>query len=185
MRREYFLSSGKWQVSFSIFFKDKIIGFLKLILISMLVTIGIRAFVIEAYTVRGKSMLPTLHDGDKILVFKVPNRITINDVVVFFPPGKNDIRYIKRIIACPGDELKIYRGQVIVNGFPIPQDYVAWKNWDNSINIKVKIPDGYFFVLGDNRIHSHDSRYFGLVPADNIIGVAITIFWPIDDLKFF
>ena len=185
MRREYSLNNSRVQISFSFFFKQRLISFIRLVLISVVITVGIRFFVIEAYTVRGKSMMPTLYDGDKILVFKLPSEIRVNDIIVFFPPGLHGVRYVKRVVGCPGDELRIYKGQVIVNGFPIPQDYVSWENWDSSINLKIKIPPGYYFVLGDNRIHSQDSRYFGLVPAKNIIGVAILVFWPPKDFRIF
>jgi len=146
----------------------------------------IMTFVARAFTVDGPSMLPTLEDGQRLLVdrltyrFQDPQR---GDVVVFRYPANPRQHFIKRIIAIPGDEVLISRGTVYVNGVALEEPYIAGPMF-GSFGPVVVPPDSYF-VLGDNRNNSEDSRdrRVGFVPRDHIIGRAIWRYWPLQDMS--
>lgn len=108
------------------------------------------------------------------------------DVVVFTPPAPGEDKpYIKRVIGVPGDEVEVRDGQVFVNGTALDEEYIGDREsncpgtWEYC-NTTVTIPEGTVYVMGDNRTNSEDSRYFGPVPEDNIIGKAWIVYWPVD-----
>lgn len=146
----------------------------------------IMTFVARAFTVDGPSMLPTLQDGQRLLVdrltyrFQEPQR---GDVVVFRYPANARQHFIKRIIAVPGDQVLISRGTVYVNGVALEEPYIAGPMF-GSFGPVIVPPDSYF-VLGDNRNNSEDSRdrRVGFVPRANIVGRAIWRYWPLTEMS--
>jgi len=156
------------------------------------------------YVVDGNSMDPTLRNDQRVFVNKfvyfdpiVLNRnlnlnfdSTLNpkkgDVVVFDPPFPYDAsgkQFVKRIIAVPGDTIENSSGIILVNGKPFGNDFGATS--EISEVPKTLVPEGYYYVLGDNRNSSNDSRSFGFVPRTSIIGRVWVIYWPFSNFKIF
>ncbi len=140
---------------------------------------------VQNFNVDGRSMEPTLHDQELILVdkwtylFHAPTR---GDVIVFVAPPAPSQDYVKRIVGVPGDVITISNGAPMVNGVTLKEYYVQPANMgatpgDTAIN-KMIVPPDDFFVLGDNRMGSSDSRTWGLLPRKNIIGRAALVYWP-------
>ncbi len=168
---------------------------------------GVRTLVLN-FRVDGSSMLPSLVNGEMLLVnrnsyeswdlytlvdwlpgvehaeakdftlFDGPNR---GDVIVFNPPVSSDKPYIKRVIGLPGDTVEIKDGGVWVNGIEFDETYLQGDTTDCQPQAcdPVVVPEGSVFVLGDNRDHSSDSRYFGPVEISDIVGKAWITYWPI------
>ncbi len=128
--------------------------------------------------VDGFSMLPTLHDGEFVLVNKLAYQTgtpTRGDIIVFRSVNTPDLDLIKRVIGLPGDKILIRGGKVIVNGQALDEPYIAAApNYGGDW----QVPDGYLFVLGDNRNDSSDSHAWGYLPLQNVIGKALLIYWP-------
>ncbi len=155
------------------------------IVLTILMFLVIR-FAVQNFNIEGTSMEPSLHNTELILVdkwsylFHAPER---GDVIVFVAPPDHTQDYIKRIIAVPGDVLTIHDTTVIVDGVTLREPYVAPQNQGNPYAFKVinnlVIPPNDYFVLGDNRGGSSDSRNWGFVPRANIIGKAALVYWPL------
>ena len=153
------------------------------LLVSLVVSLFIILFLYQPVRVEGTSMLPRLEDQDRLFINKFAYRfegIQRGDVVVFYYPHDHSKSYIKRVIALPGDLLAVDRGAVSVNGKVLQEPYVpeAYED-DRSLPARV-IPDGDYFVMGDHRLISSDSRDFGPVPRDLIYGRAAVVYWPLD-----
>jgi signal peptidase I len=130
--------------------------------------------------VDGFSMEPTLRNGEFVIVNKLAYKLgspSVGDVIVFRYPRDPSQEYIKRVVGLPGDQVKIVGGQVIVNGKPLDEPYIASPPRYNS---EWEVPQGGLFVLGDNRNNSSDSHNWGPVPLENIIGKALFVYWPPD-----
>lgn len=155
-----------------------------LIILVLFVFFGIRA-VVQSFVVEGPSMEPGLHGGQFILVNKAaywfgsPQR---GDIVVFKAPPAPSRIFIKRVIALPGDTVRIEDGQIYIDGELLPEPSSILE--DSSDYGPVAIPPDYYFVLGDNRNHSDDSRDWGLLPRGNIIGKAWLSIWPLSEWGF-
>jgi signal peptidase I len=124
------------------------------------------------------SMRETLFPGDFVLVNKMAYRfgeLGRGDIVVFDPPVPSTEPYIKRVIGLPGDVITMRNGQVFINNELLSESYIAS---DTRTNGEWHVPDDSFFVMGDNRNNSSDSRAWGTVPLENIIGEAVFIYWP-------
>ena len=128
--------------------------------------------------VDGFSMLPTLKDGEFVLVNKLAYRVGTparGDIIVFRSTTVADLDLVKRVIGLPGDKVEVRNGKVILNGQTLNEAYInAAPNYSGTW----KVPDGYLFVLGDNRNDSSDSHQWGYLPQQNIIGKALLIYWP-------
>ncbi|GHO44949.1 signal peptidase I [Ktedonospora formicarum] len=143
-------------------------------------------FAIQKFDVVGKSMESRLHNQESLIVdkasyhFRAPAR---GDVVVFVAPPQPTADYIKRVIAVPGDVISVDNGVPTVDGVRLSEPYVDARNAGASPTDKpihnLLIPPGYYFVMGDNRVDSYDSRSWGLVPRDSIIGRAMLVYWPL------
>jgi signal peptidase I len=145
-------------------------------------------FIVQPVKVEGTSMLPRLHDGERIFVNKLiyydeygwAPKLDRGDIVVFWFPDDPSKSYIKRVIGLPGDTVEVHEGIVRVNGRDIEEDYL-----DPSLNLAhrsqppIYIKPNYYFVMGDNRDNSSDSRIWGLVPKKYIYGKALFRYWPI------
>lgn len=151
--------------------------------VSLLVSLFIILFLYQPVRVEGTSMLPRLEDQDRLFINKFAYRfeaIHRGDVVVFYYPHDHTKSYIKRVIALPGDSLSVDHGTVTVNGTALIEPYVPEKYQDDRSLPPRIIPRGEFFVMGDHRSISSDSRDFGPVPRDLIYGKAAVVYWPLD-----
>jgi signal peptidase I len=155
------------------------------LLISAFASVLIITFLYQPVRVEGTSMLPRLEDSDRLFINKFVYHFTAierGDVVVFRPPSDPERSYIKRVIALPGDRLRIDHGRVIVNGKLIREPYVPLEYRDNRSMAEITIPSDSFFMMGDHRNISYDSRSFGAVPRSLIYGKAVFVYWPRRDL---
>jgi signal peptidase I len=144
-------------------------------------------FVAQAFRVQGTSMLPLLHDGERIVVNKFVYRfqhIERGDIVVFWYPRDPQVSFIKRVVGLPGDAVEIRRGSLYVNGGRVQEGYVARAFRDDESMPVHEVPRGYYFVLGDHRTSSNDSRSWGDVPERYIYGKAMFRFWPVSKIGF-
>ncbi|MNW25904.1 Signal peptidase IB [compost metagenome] len=163
--------------------------------IAIVITLLIGIFGIQPYTVEGHSMDPTLHDQQKVLVSKIPNSFpgtiergdiviidsrvhearTIRDDIMEQPIMRwlsdepTDSIYVKRVIAKAGDELELNQGQVYLNGTLMDEPYIK-EEMMNQGDQTWDVPEGYVFVMGDNRNNSNDSRVLGFIPLSHVIG---------------
>jgi signal peptidase I len=142
----------------------------------------VRAFVAEPMKIPSDSMAPTLRPGDQVLVDKLAYRGAAlparGDLAVFHDPRTGEI-VLKRVVAVAGDTVGLEDGALVVNGRRPFEPYADQKSIDSVYFGPVKVGAGRFFVLGDNRANSADSRSFGSVPADRLIGRVLTRLWPI------
>jgi signal peptidase I len=153
------------------------------ILVSVAISLFIILFLYQPVRVEGTSMLPRLEDQDRLFINKFAYRfesIHRGDVVVFLYPGDHAKSYIKRVIALPGDTLRIDHGDVYVNDRPIREPYVPNRFRDERSEPERIVPAGDFWVMGDHRNISSDSRDFGPVPRALIYGKAAFVYWPMD-----
>lgn len=154
------------------------------IVISAVVSVLIIMFLYQPVRVEGTSMLPRLEDHDRLFINKFVYRISSihrGDVVVFHYPRDPEKSYIKRVIALPGDRLAIEDGRVWVNGKLVKEDYVPEEYRDTRSLAETVIPQETYFVMGDHRSISSDSREFGPVDRDLIYGKAVFVYWPTRD----
>jgi signal peptidase I len=178
------------------------------IVLSIVLALGIRTFVAEARWIPSGSMEPTLHgspnqwEADKIIVDKLSYKFSNpqrGDIVVFSPTKELQQEqyqdaFIKRIIALPGEKVALRNGKVYINNQPLPENQYLSPSQQTVVNVctsglqppflskPVTIPADSYLVLGDNRNSSYDSRCWGVVPRENIIGRAVIRFWPLDNV---
>lgn len=154
---------------------------LREMVISLAISVFIIVFLYQPVKVEGTSMMPGLADQERIFINKYAYRlgaIERGDVVVFRYPGDPSKNYIKRIVGVPGDRIEVLRGAVVVNGSRLQEPYVPVKFRDERSMDEVIVPAGSYFVLGDHRNLSSDSRDFGVVGRDAIFGKAVFAYWP-------
>lgn len=167
------------------------LGALREILEMAILTIAIFLAVrvaLQNFRVEGESMMPNLHNGEYILVNKVdylihpPQR---GDVIVFkaIPAGQPDRDFIKRVIALPGETVAVHSGRVYVNSRPLKEPYIF--QTPNYTFPQQRVPQGSYFVLGDNRRNSEDSHMWKWLPSNDIIGKAWVSYWPPHDMHLF
>ena len=178
--------------------KNELLEWIKALLIAFVIAVLIRYILFTPIVVDGDSMMPTLKDGDRMIVNKIgytigkPDRF---DIVVFHAPEGKD--YIKRVIGLPGDTIEYKDDQLYINGKAYEEPYLdeyksqitegtltqdfTLQEIDPTLDV---IPEGYVFVMGDNRRYSKDSRHIGIVSQDELIGNTSIIFWPVSDIKF-
>ncbi len=167
----------------------------KSVILAIIIVTLLRQFVFTPTTVRGESMLPSLEDGNRVILSKMT---TINrfDEVVFHATDSPD-SYVKRVIGLPGDTVEMKNDVLYINGKAIEEPYLEEFKKDlnkserltedftlKNLTGKQKVPKGHMFVLGDNRLYSKDSRIFGFVPMNRIIGEVKLRIWPIKDIGF-
>lgn len=154
------------------------------VLISVAVSVLIIMFLYQPVRVEGTSMLPRLEDRDRLFINKFVyhfEAIHRGDVVVFHYPRDPEKSYIKRVIAVPGDRLRIDHGRVYLNGKLLREPYVPDQYRDTRSMPDMVIPEDDFFMMGDHRSISSDSREFGPVDRDLIYGKAVFVYWPTRD----
>lgn len=162
---------------------------LLMIVLAFVVAMGIRTFVIETYEIPSGSMIPTIQIGERVLVNKFIYRFTspkAGDIVVFADPTHSTPNLIKRVIAVGGQTVDVDNGHVIVDGKVLNEPYTQGAdNQPGDVQLPVKIPKGYIWVMGDNRTNSYDSRWFGAQPVSAVRGKAIMRIWPFTRLAIF
>jgi signal peptidase I len=152
---------------------------------SVVVAFFIILFVYQPVKVEGSSMEPGLEDQERIFINKLVYRlenIDRGDIVVFRYPRDPRKSFIKRVIGLPGDHLRISYGRVFVNGKRVEESYVPAEFLDSRSYGEIEVPADTYFVLGDHRSMSNDSRDFGPVSRDNIYGKAVFGYWPVEKL---
>ena len=155
------------------------------LIISLAISAFIIIFLYQPVKVEGTSMMPSLEDQERIFVNKFVYRlepIERGDIVVFRYPRDPSKSYIKRVIGMAGDRIRIDGGQVYVNDEPLDEDYVPPAYTDARSYPEITVPEGSYFVLGDHRSMSNDSRDFGPVNQSFIYGKAVFGYWPVGKL---
>ena len=175
----------------------RFVDWLKAALIAFIIVAIVRHYLFANYIVNGESMMPTIEEGNRLIVnkieseFRSPDRF---DLIVFHANAEED--YIKRVIGLPGDKIEYENDQLYVNDQPINEPYLDdYKN--NLIEGQLTedftlldktghstVPEGYYVVLGDNRRHSFDSRHSGFISEKEIVGIVNIRYWPLDRLPF-
>ena len=149
--------------------------------VALALALVIIVFLYQPVKVEGTSMAPLLSDQERIFINKFVYRfepIHRGDVVVFWYPLDRSKSFIKRVIGLPGDTLEIRAGELYVNGKQVPEPYVPPSYFDDSSYGPIQIPQDEYFVMGDHRDSSNDSRIFGPVPRGYIYGKAVFAYWP-------
>ncbi|UTI63085.1 signal peptidase I [Paraconexibacter antarcticus] len=178
-----------------------------IVAVALGLALGIQAFLVKPYRIPSESMVPTLTVGQRVLVNRIGNRFSdpeIGEIVVFHPPvgastqtcgakirvagqacdqetpKKDSVNFIKRVVAGPGDTIAIVDGHVIRNGKRAKEPFINPCTGTDECNFPkpIKIPAGHYFMMGDNRGQSDDSRFWGPVPRGWIIGGAFATYWP-------
>jgi len=159
-------------------YRRALMDVLETILLSLVLFLGINA-VSSRIRVESISMQPTLYAGNFVLVNKVAYKLgapSRGDIIIFhYPPDPTQVPYIKRVIGLPGDRIRIADGKVYINDQLFTEPYLTVTTQRGGTWI---VPEDSFFVMGDNRNNSSDSRSWGWVPIQNVIGKAEVIYWP-------
>jgi signal peptidase I len=162
------------------------------LVVAIVVAVGIRTYVVQTFFIPSASMEPTLMIGDRILVDKISyhlHPIHRGDIVVFATPpgedaGPNVKDLVKRIIGLPGETISSAGGQVVINGKPLKEPWLVPGTVTTGITTQ-KIPAGEYFVMGDNRSDSQDSRFFGPIHRSLIVGRVVVKIWPLTSFHFY
>ena len=174
----------------------RIVDVLKIVLVVFIIVFLVRQYFFANYIVNGESMMPTIEEGNRLLVnkfeleFRSPDRF---DLIVFHANENED--YIKRVIGLPGDTIEYVNDQLYVNGEAVDDPYLdeykkalveGQLTEDFTLFEKTghqTVPKDHYFVLGDNRRHSYDSRHIGFVSQDEIVGIVNMRYWPLDRIQ--
>ncbi|MCI0621994.1 MAG: signal peptidase I [Acidobacteria bacterium] len=162
-------------------------GWLKDILLAVVIAFLMVVFLYQPVKVEGTSMQPELLDQERIFVNKFVyhfEEIHRGDIVVFWYPKDPSKSFIKRVLGVPGDVVSIREGQVYINGQLVEERYVPRGYQDADSYPSVRVRDGHYYVLGDHRNASNDSRSWGLVPRKYIYGKAVFRYWPVEKAGF-
>jgi signal peptidase I len=168
--------------------KEELVAWVKTLLSAAVYAVLIVTFGFQVARVEGQSMAPTLEDQDRLIVNKLVYRIgepRRGDIVMLYYPLNPDKSFVKRVIAEESDTVRIVDGLVYVNDIPLKDDYVSSEyrshdDWGPQV-----IPEGYYFVMGDHRNNSSDSRHWGMVPKRYIIGKVQLRWWPVPTARVF
>ena len=167
---------------------DELWAWLKTLMSAAVYATLIVTFGFQVARVEGQSMAPTLEDQDRLIVNKLHYRLdapVVGDIVMLYYPRDPDKSFVKRVIGEPGDTIRVENGRVFRNDVPMKDDYIADEyrshdDWGPEV-----IPEGYYFVMGDHRNNSSDSRAWGFVPKKYIIGKVQLRWWPIKQARMF
>ncbi len=177
-----------------------------IVAVALGLALGIQAFLVKPYRIPSESMVPTLEINQRVLVNRLGNNFSdpeIGEVMVFHPPrgattaecgvqvseneicprptgSRADVNFIKRVVAGPGDKLQIRNGRAVVNGKQLDEPYIRPCGGGSGCDYpgEITIPKGHWFMMGDNRGASDDSRFWGPVPREWFIGGAFATYWP-------
>lgn len=153
------------------------------LMLSVLIAVLVILFLYRPVKVEGTSMMPSLYDQERLFINQFSYKFGLGDIkrgdtVVFWFPEDTAKSYIKRVIGLPGDTVAVEDGYVIVNGKKLVENYVPLDYRDDREYPPHTVPTNEYFVLGDHRIASNDSRAWGFVPKNYIYGKAVFVFWP-------
>jgi signal peptidase I len=153
------------------------------LMLSVLIALLVILLLYRPVKVEGTSMMPSLYDQERLFINQFSYKFGLGDIkrgdtVVFLFPDDQTKSYIKRVIGLPGDTVEVEDGQVIVNGKKLVENYVPPDYRDYRPYPLTVVPPDDYFVLGDHRVSSNDSRAWGFVPRDYIYGKAVFVFWP-------
>lgn len=160
----------------------------KVVVVSLAIILPVRFFLIQPFYVEGASMEPTFQEHEYLIIDEITYRFNDpqrGEVVVFRNPQNVRQFYIKRIIGLPGDTVKIVQGTVFINGVEIDEKYIESSNQSSDSYPETTLEEGEFFVMGDNRANSLDSRYLGSVNERYLIGRVWVRGWPFERFGFF
>ncbi len=159
------------------------LDFLLIMAFCLILVFGVaRPLVAEVFYVSSESMRPTLQAGDQVLALKFVYRFAEphrGDLVVFESPEQGGGTTIKRLVGLPGDAIEVRDGVLSVNGEPQREPFVDYRRTDGNFFGPQRVPRAHAFVMGDNRSDSHDSRSFGAVPEENLLGKVVLRLWPV------
>jgi signal peptidase I len=153
------------------------------LLLAICFAVVIIVFLYQPVKVEGTSMAPLISDQERIFINKLVYRfepISRGDVVVFWYPNDRTKSFIKRVVGLPGEAVEIRQGRVYVDERPLEEPYILPAYFDSNNFGPVRVPSHEYFVMGDHRDSSNDSRMFGPVSADYIYGKAVFAYWPMD-----
>lgn len=155
------------------------------LMLSVLIAVLVILFLYRPVKVEGTSMMPSLYDQERLFINQFSykfglGKIQRGDTVVFYYPRETSESYIKRVIGLPGDTVSVDDGYVIVNGKKLQENYVPPEYRDDRSYPTTVVPPNEYFVLGDHRVSSNDSRAWGFVPRSYIYGKAVFVFWPLN-----
>lgn len=175
--------------------KKRIWSIIRIVVISLLLAFFFRSYLFASYVVNGKSMEPTLHDGNLLMVNKMIydwKNINRFDVIVFHANEEED--YVKRVIGVPGDHIEYKDDTLFLNGEVVEETYLtSYRNGEEILTHDFelemltgerKVPQGKLFVLGDNRQKSYDSRDIGFIDENSVVGKVDLLYWPVSQLNF-
>ncbi|MFC4386813.1 signal peptidase I [Gracilibacillus marinus] len=175
--------------------KKRIWSIIRIVVISLLLAFFFRSYLFASYVVNGKSMEPTLHDGNLLMVNKMIydwKNINRFDVIVFHANEEED--YVKRVIGVPGDHIEYKDDTLFLNGEVVEETYLtSYRNGEEILTHDFelemltgerKVPQGKLFVLGDNRQKSYDSRDIGFIDESSVVGKVDLLYWPVSQLNF-
>jgi signal peptidase I len=155
---------------------------LEAVLPALVIVLVVNIFLAQATRVEGQSMDPNLRDNERLIIEKVSYRFQPpqrGDIVVLRRPQRSVDPLIKRVVGLPGETVAIHDAMVYINGDPLTESYLDQPTWGSMA--PVVVPEGHVFVMGDNRRSSNDSRAFGVVSLDDIVGRAWLRYWPPDE----
>jgi signal peptidase I len=186
--------------------RGSLIELVTIVAVALGLALGIQAFLVKPFRIPSESMVPTLAVGQRVLVDRITKNFDDydrGDVLVFKPPAgadtntcgvehtdrsacpdptedRSDTNFIKRVVGVGGDRLSVRGGRVYINGRGLEEPYARLDDTCPICNLpeEITIPDGYYFMMGDNRGASADSREWGPVPEDWVIGQAFATYWP-------
>jgi signal peptidase I len=193
---------------------NSLVELVVIVAVALGLALGIQAFLVKPYRIPSESMVPTLEIGQRVLVNRIGMHFgdpDIGDITVFHPPagsetnecgaplrdgqacsrptrGRSDVNFIKRIVAGPGDTVAIQDGHVILNGKRQNEPFARFagcSTGDCTFPRAIKVPPDHWFMMGDNRGASDDSRFWGPVPRKWIIGDAFATYWPPNRIGLF
>ena len=166
--------------------KREILSWVICLVSAFVIAMALRTFVFELVRVDGDSMLPTLTTDERLFVEKISklseDGLNIGDIIIVHYPGEENKSYVKRIVGLPGDKLKVENGKLWRNGVLIQENYTL----DSRMNYDFEdyiVPEDSYFVMGDNRNDSMDSRVVGSISRSEIVGHAVCVIWPIWEFK--
>ena len=174
-----------------------IVDIIETVVVAAAIFVVVYLFLLQPHQVKGASMEPNFHDGEYILTDKISYRFgdpKRGDVIVFKSPTNQDVDFIKRIIALPGEKIEIKTRNIVIynsenpRGFILPESYEVKDPISGGSYLRegkvVEVPSDNYIVFGDNRTHSFDSREWGPLPKNSIIGKAWVRYWPIRKFSF-
>ena len=168
--------------------KDELVAWFKTLASAAVYATLIVTFGFQVARVEGQSMAPTLADQDRLIVNKLAYRMgepRRGDIVMLYYPINPDKSFVKRVIAEETEDVRIVNGIVYVNDVPMPDDFVPEEFRSHDDMQSTRVPEGYYFVMGDHRNNSSDSRHWGMVPKKYIIGKVQLRWWPIPHARVF